>query len=82
MARLASPCKGNGEVRHGARTVADAVRRSIHGGEVFPWPDYLVQRLTRAHYRSRIGDQRDYAQMVARARGFWPRRVDSKANPL
>jgi hypothetical protein len=57
--------------RMGARTVAAAVRRSIHGGEKYPWPDYLVQRLTKAHYRSRIGDQRDYAQMVARERGHW-----------
>jgi hypothetical protein len=63
----------------GARTVAAAVRRSIHGGEQYPWADYLVQRLTKAHYRSRIGDQRDYAQMVARERGHWLRPLDSTA---
>lgn len=64
-------------MRTGARTVAEAVRRSIHCGEQYPWADYLIRRLTLAHYRSRIGDQRDYAQMEARQRGFWPRTEDA-----
>lgn len=60
-------------MRMGARTVAKAVRRCFYDGEQYPWADYLAKRLTVAHYRSRIADQRDYAQMVARERGFWPR---------
>lgn len=53
--------------------MAAAVRRCIHNGEQYPWQDYLTRKLTVAHYRSRIGDQRDYAQMEARTRGIWPR---------
>lgn len=64
--------------RNGARTIAAAVRRSILNGEQYPWADYLVQRLTRAHYRSRIGDQRDYAQMLARERHMDQRKFEDR----